>query len=49
MFSWALNLSEHQLKMVDDERGPYGDADASRGIEGVSMNGRGPLKSNSSA
>ena len=33
--------------MVDDERGPCGDADASKGVEGVSMNRRGPSKSNS--
>jgi hypothetical protein len=32
--------------MVDDERGPCGDADASKGVEGVSNNGRGPLKLN---
>jgi hypothetical protein len=35
--------------MVDDERGPCGDADTSKGIEDVSMNERGPSKSNSNA
>ena len=35
--------------MVDDNRGACGDADANKGVEGVSINGRGPLKSNSSA
>ena len=35
--------------MVDDERGPCGDTDTSKGIEGVSVSERGPLKSNSNA
>ena len=35
--------------MIDDERGPCGDADVSKGVEGISMNERGPLKSNSNA
>jgi hypothetical protein len=35
--------------MVDDERGLYGDADASKGVESVSMNRRGPSKSKSNA
>ena len=30
--------------MADDERGPCGDADASKGIGGVSMNRRGTLE-----
>ena len=33
--------------MVDDERGPCGNVNVSKGIEGVSIDGRGPLKSNS--
>ena len=35
--------------MVDDKRGRCGNVNESKGIEGVSMNGRGPLKLNSSA
>ena len=35
--------------MVDDKRGPSGNADVSKGMGGVSNNRRGPLKSNSSA
>ena len=35
--------------MVDDERGPCGNADVSKGIEGVSTNGRRHSKLSSNA
>ena len=33
-----LDLSGRQWKMIDDERGPCGDGDVSKGMEGISMN-----------